>query len=326
MALKTLKELRDNIASTIRDTQISDLIDSYINLSLQEVLNYYPWTFLRRKTTFTTVASQETYFLDEEIDRIAVLRQTESDVKLTYVPDQLFYKLVPDPSNSTGNPQYYRLWEEVGVFTQLSSNDTVYVKSTSANDGSAFKVVIVGRDTNGLVVSEELTLNGTTAVTSSTTFSYIMQVSKSAKTTGTVTLYQTTGDVVLARIAPEESAPRHKKIGLYPIPSSAITMYVEYFERPRLLVNDADVPQVDHKWNWVIREGALAKAWQYKQNESASALAQRNFENGLRMMRRQDMANPDYIPVLLPHRIRTYSHVRRVSDSVGNEEPVYVIY
>ena len=73
-SLTTLKELRDNIASTVRDTQISDLIDSFINLTGIEIHNFYRWTWLRRKQTFSTVASQEDYSLDSEVDGIALLR------------------------------------------------------------------------------------------------------------------------------------------------------------------------------------------------------------------------------------------------------------
>lgn len=323
-SIKTLKQLRDNIASTIRDTQISTIIDSYINLTLTEILTFHQWTFLRRKADFDTVADQEDYYLDEEIDKLAVIRETESDNKLIYVPDQDFYKVIPDPT-ATGYPRYYRLWEEVGVLAQLSADGTVYVKSSSASDTTSFKVSVVGRDANGLVVSEVLTCNGTTAVTSTTTFSAILQVSKSAVTTGTITLYATTGDGVLSRIAPEEIAPRYKKISMYPIPSAVITMYVEYFERIRTLENDTDVPQLDHKWIWVLREGSLAKAWGYKQNEQAALLSHKAFKASLNQMKREDSVNPDFIPHLRRHAVRYHSNVHRVSDSIGDEEPVYVV-
>lgn len=302
--LKSLKEVRDNVASTIRDTAIGSLLDSYINLTQWEINNFHPWTSLRRKQTFDTVIDQENYPLDEEVDSIVILRQLTTPLKLIYVPDDLFYQFIPNPENlGSGTSRYYRLWQETGFSTNLAAADTIQVLSSSTSDGSGFKVVIVGREsTNNLMVSEVITLNGTTAVTSTNTWaaSGLLQCSKSAQTTGTITIRRTTGATALSRIAPEETAPRFKTISLYPIPSAVVTMYYEYLERTRLLVNDDDVLMMDTKWTWILREGALAKAWEYKQNAVASALHQVSFLRGLTTMRQQDERNLDYVPVIQP--------------------------
>jgi len=244
-AISTLKNIRDTIASSVRETQVSDLIDSYINLTGIEIHNYSDWSGLRRKQTFSTVASQEDYNLDSEIDRIALIRQISSPRKLQYIPDDLFYKHIPAPENNgTGTPSFYRMWEETGFSTNLAAADTVYVVSSSASDGSTFKVRIVGRNSSGDEITETITLNGITNVTSSTTWAAagLKQVSKSAATTGTISVYRTTGATLLTRLEPDNLAPRFKRISLYPIPSDAVTMYVEYLERYRYLTNDSDVP------------------------------------------------------------------------------------
>ena len=324
MALKNLSELRTNIATTIRDTQVPDLINSFLNLTLSEIGQAAPWTWLRRKTTFSTVVSQESYNLDEEVDRIAFLRQITTPRKLMTLPDHLFYQNVPDPENlSTGNPRYYRLWEETGFSTQNTSAEKVTVVSSSTSDTS--KVVIVGREsTNNLVVAEEITLNGTTAVSSTNTYAIggLLNCSKAAATVGTITIKGATSSTTFSLISPEEIAPRFKRLSLFPIPSSAITMYLEYYERIRLLVNDGDVPQLDHKWNWVLREGALAKSWEYKQNDAAAQQHLQVYLRGLELMRRQDQVNLDYVPVLAP-RSSTRATVIRTSDSVGDNYPSY---
>ena len=327
MALKTFDELADHVASITRDTQISELIRRCINITLSEIWGYHPWTFKRRKTTFTTTASTEDYNLDEEVDEIALLRQLTSPQKLLYVPDRLFYEINPNPeSDATGTPRFYRLWEETGFFTNLAVDDTIYVSSSSASDSSTFNVRIVGRNSSGEVVAETLTLNGTSSVTSATTWDAagLMQISKSSLTTGTITCYRTTGATVLSEISPEETAPRFKRISLFPIPSAAITMYLEYYERLRLLTHDTDVPQIDHKWNWVLLEGTLSKVWGYKQNEAAAAQSLALYRDGLRQMKQQDMANADYIPTLQrrqPPHVGPY----RVSDSVGDNFPQYAV-
>lgn len=327
MALKTFAECKTYLGSAVRetDTNTITLFGSFLNLTLEEMHTAHPWNSLRRKQTFDTVANQEDYNLDEEVDRIALVRQIATPHKLWYLPDHLFYQYVPNPENrGSAVPHFYRLWEETGFTTNLAAADTVYVSSTSNSDGATFTVVLVGRDSNGLVVTESFTLNGLTAVTSATTFASagLFQVSKSAATTGTITVYRTTGATVLARMSPAETAPRSKRISLYPIPSSAVTTYVEYYERLRLLVNDADVPQMDHQWHWVLLEGALAKCWDYKQNAAAFLQHQTLFESGLRQMIQQDLANQDYVPILHP-RLSWPSTVQRYADSINDAYPVY---
>ena len=315
MALTTLRELRTNIASTIRETQINDLLDAFINLTGTEIFNFHPWTWKRRKATFSTVADQENYSLDSEVGDIAFIRQLTTPMKLLYVPDHLAYAAIPNPEDlSTGTPRYYRRWEETGFATNLAAADTVYVSSSSASDTSAFTVRVRGRNSSGEIIEETLTLNGTSSVTSATTWAAtgLLQISKSAVTTGTITCYRTTGSVQLTELEPNNLAPRFLRISLYPIPSAAITMYLEYFERYRYLIHDTDIPQMNHEWNWVLREGALAKAWEYKQNEAASAQHQSIFDRGLRQMREKDEINVDYIPVIQPRMVVYPKHLQIV--------------
>lgn len=325
--LRTRDELTDYLATIVRDTQIESILESCLNVTLGEIWAAYPWSFKRRKQTFSTVVSQEEYQLDEEVEEIAFLRQRTSPRKLLYLPDHLFYALEPDPEGaSTGTPRYYRVWEETGFSTNLASADTVYVVSSSTSDGATFNVRIRGRNSSGEIVRETLTLNGTTNVTSSTTWASdgLMDISKSAATTGTISCRRTTGATLLSEMAPDETAPRFKRLSFYPIPSAVITIYMEYYERLHLLTHDTDIPQIDSRWTWVIVEGTLAKVWNYKQKEDAAALAQRNYERGVMLMRQQDERNLDWIPSLHPRAIQR-GVVQRVSDSVNNAFPQYTL-
>ena len=324
-ALVTADQIRDNIARTVRETQIDDLILSWMNLTGLEIHNFSPWTWLRRKQEFTTVVDQENYNLDSEVDRIGLVRQRTTPQKIQYLPDELFYRFLPNPEDvSSGTPRFYRLWEETGFSAPLAADDTVYVVSSSTSDGSTFTVRIRGRNASGEVVTETLTMNGTTNVTSNTTWDAggLMAISKSASTTGTISCRRTTGDTLLSEMEPDNLAPRFKRMSLYPIPSAAITINLEYYERYIFLINDVDVPQMDLQWNWVLREGALAKTWEYKQNEQAAAQHQAIFDRGLQLMHRQDAANQDYVPVIQP-RFFDRRTIRRTSDSISDNFPSY---
>ena len=149
MSVQTRKEIRDHVASTCRETGINSLIEDYINQTLMEIQDpawafeqiagmrgyQHLWSFNRRKNTLTTVEDQEFYQLPRDLDKIGLIRQTESPIKIQYVPDEIFYRFIPYPT-ATGNPKYYRLWEEEGVETRLAAADTIDVVSDSASDST----------------------------------------------------------------------------------------------------------------------------------------------------------------------------------------------
>ncbi len=314
--MRTRKEIRDNLRDTTGEIQIDSLINDYINISLQEVNDpgwafekigkrgyKHNWSFLRRKTTFSTVTSTEFYQLPRDLDKINHIRQTTSPVKLKFVSEELFYRFIPDPT-ATGNPLWYRLWEEEGLATRLSTDDTVKVVSDSTSDSSSFTVSIVGYDSNDIKTSEVLTLNGTSSVAGTITWKAgrPIRVSKSGTTTGTITISEvTSGDTILL-LGKEERSPRFKIIGLYPIPSSGITITLEYYTRLRRLQNDADVPDMDEKWIWVVRLGVLTKIYQFQEPDATRTLAmQSQFERAVRSMVTADLENPDNIEHLTRH-------------------------
>ncbi len=313
--MRTRKEIRDHVKVVTREVQIDNYIEEFINTTLSEMndpawayeqvgLKGYNhlWTFNRRKNTLSV--SAETGQLPRDLDKISFIRQTTSPVKLLYIPDEIFYKYIPNPT-ATGNPTFYRIWEEEGVSTRLAVADTITIKSSSTSDTSSFTVSVVGYDANGILQSEVITLNGTTNATATTPKTFVanrpLRISKSGKTTGDITVMETSGFTTLVVLGAEERSPRFKVIGLYPIPTSALSLYLEYFTRIRLLENDADVPDIDEKWIWVVRLGTMAKVYQYQGKESMFNSTQAMFASGVRSMIKADLQEPDYIPHLSSH-------------------------
>lgn len=325
MGLKTLSELRSHISTTARELNINSTIDEFINTTLQEINDpawafeqtnpmrgyNHRWSFNRRKNTITTVASTEFYQLPRDLDEVFIIRQTDTPKKLRFYPDEIFYKAVPNPT-ATGNPRIYRLWEEEGISTRLTTADTITIVSSSTSDTTQ-KVSIVGYNANGFIQSEELSLNGTTTVNGTLTYAANMpiRISKSANTVGYITVKEASGATNLVILGQEERSPRFKVVGLYPIPDAAITLYLEYYTRIRRLVNDTDVPDIDDKWTWVIRLGGLAKVYQYQGKEGLFNTTQALYAAGVRTMVKSDIGNSDYNPMLARHgqqgEIVTYS-------------------
>ncbi len=93
MSIRTLGEIRNHIREVTRVIQKNDMINAMVNLSLQEINDPgwatkgydHNWTFNRRKDTFTTISGTEFYQLPRDLDKILLIRQTTSPIRLKYV-------------------------------------------------------------------------------------------------------------------------------------------------------------------------------------------------------------------------------------------------
>ncbi|MBU2062703.1 MAG: hypothetical protein KKH44_12760 [Bacteroidetes bacterium] len=239
---------------------------------------------------------------------------------LTRYMDYDFYHDVPYPT-ATGNPLCYRQWEMSGVATKLAVADTIDVVSSSASDASDSELTVtVWGYVNNILQSESYTLNGTTAVTGSTSFdAREIFVSKSKNTVGTITITENSGSTTLTTIGKEERNPLHKVISLYPIPSAAITIYVEGWGHMKEMVRDGDTPPFDQSYHYVVRLGTLAKVYQHLGKDALFAATQAMYASGVRAMVNADMGTSDFIPVLKRHNPLDGSQnwVKRTTDDIA---------
>jgi len=254
--------------------------------------------------------------LERDIKDVAIVTQRESPTKIYRVTDEQFLKYEPEPTD-TGNPVLYRLWEISGVGTKLSTADTIdVVSSSTSDDNDSDLAVTIWGYVNGILQSESYVLNGTTTVTGSTTFdARDIFVSKSKNTTGTITI--TAGATTLTTLGKEERNPIHKVMDLYPIPGSAMTIYIQYYSHLRELVRDSDVPQFDPNWHYVIRLGTLAKVYQFLGKENDFTTTQALYSASVRAMVNADRGVSDFIPRLERHRFRQFPHIRRSTADVA---------
>jgi hypothetical protein len=327
------KEIKDSVLNITRqdDSDIGSLVNEWINITLHEINDpgwAYPrknfihhWNFLRRKATFSTVADQSDYVLGRDVDKISIIRQTESPTKLRQIRDEEFFELIPDPT-ATGNPKWYRLWETEGVSTQLAADDTIDVVSSSTSDAGSgeLTVSVSGYDTDGIWRTDTYALNGTTTVSGTITFDGGREVivSKQKDTTGKITVTEKSGGDTLVVLGPNERNPLFKVLSLYQIPSSAITMYLEYYTYIPELNNDSDTPIFSDKWHYIVRLGALEKAYQYLNKEMAFTTARSMYTNAVRSMVSADQSNPDLIEHLKPvDDSFPFIHQRRSEDAIA---------
>lgn len=308
MPVSTKKQIRDAaIATTSQDnTQIGSMVNDFINITLNEINNpawafkngyNHLWSWLRRKTTFASVSGTGDYVMERDVDRIAILRQTSSPKKLSQIPDETFFRELPNPTAS-GNPLWYRMWEITGLATKLTAADTISVVSSSSSDGTTFTVAIVGY-ISGRMDSEVLTMNGTSVVASTKTWdAREVFVSKSGITTGNITVKAVSAATTILVLGAQETSPRFKVVTLYPTPGAALTMYLEYYKAIRELVNDSEAPEFSEKWHHVVRLGTIAKIYQYLGKTADFVSTQELYAQSVRAFVQSDKANPDLITEL----------------------------
>jgi len=265
------------------------------------------------------VAGTTDYVLERDVDRIAILRQTSSPIKLSQIPDEIFYRELPNPTAS-GTPLWYRLWEITGLSTKLTAADTISIVSSSASDGTTFTVAIMGY-IDGKLDSEVLTMNGISTVTSTKTWdAREVFISKSGITTGNITVKAVSANVTILTLGAQEISPRFKVVSLYPTPGSTVTMYLEYYKAIRELVNDSEVPEFSEKWHHVVRLGTISKVYQFLGKTADFVATQGMYEQAVRAMVMSDKANPDLITELRRD-MRAYSnghYLKDVRDTIAS--------
>lgn len=317
MPVATRKQIKDSVLSTTKqlDAQIGDLVEDFINITLQEIGNpgwafkpekHHLWSWLKRKTTFS--ATSEDTVLERDVDKIAFMRQLDSPTKIDYVPDDIFYRELPKPTE-TGNPRIYRLWEIDGVSTRLAAADTIDVVSSSNSDGSSYEIIVTGY-VSGRLRTEAMTLNGTTKVNGTVSFdARELFISKSNLTNGYLTITEHSGGTTLLVLGKEEISPRFKVVSLWPIPTST-TVYMEYYKKIKELNNDSEMPEFDPKWHHVVRVGTLAKVYQYLGRVNDLAATQLIYEKLVRSMVAEDATTPDIIEHLRSRELTQHAGVR----------------
>lgn len=181
------------------------------------------------------------YNLPAELDAVHQLRHQFSNVPMKKKNLKDFFFEVPDAS-SMGDPEFYDTID-TGVENQPIAAGTLSLSSSSASDGSAFTVLVRGM-VSAVKDYEEVTMNGTTAVVTTKSFSRVDQVIKSAAFTGKLTVTADSGNTTIHTIPPEALQVTRRKLWVYPYPENKIRIYVSGWEELPRLIRAKDVPLI----------------------------------------------------------------------------------
>lgn len=179
-------------------------------------------------------------------------------------------------------PDAYYLPDPFGVERQPSAASAVSIVSSSndSNDQSAAGVrVVVFGIVSSVPDREVLTLNGTTRVDGSKSFSSIHRVVKTKTTAGRITLSDQlpsagTGSTLATLPAGVSySEPMYKRIGLLPMPNDVIPINIWGYRAPMTLTNDDDISEfgTDFDQAEILLASAIGN-WEERQLDEGNSL------------------------------------------------------
>jgi len=251
--MRNYGELKNDVAILSQRAGDSDYLTKigvWLNLShklLSEIYDY--WFDLQDTHNFSTVDGQENYALPNRFDKPFRLYDLTNNRHINIKTEEEYFdgNIANIADAQEGTPGTARIYGVQGVTTQVSSSgDTVKVKSSSDSDTGSIIVRVQGYVDSSLLIEdfENFTISPsspTTYVAGTKTFYKITHISKSANTTGYITISDYTG-TVLEYLSPVERIARHKILKLGLIPSDTYSMRLLFKKTPFEMVNDYDYP------------------------------------------------------------------------------------
>jgi len=243
-------DLTGEAQSTIKDA---------INNAYKRVLAETFQNLRQRIFTVTATASQATLGLPLEVRTVLDVQDTANRENLDEMTVEEFDKLDPGRTE-TGTPLKYFQIGRFGLIRPLAATGVVSIESSAAADTTNLFVRLTGYDTNGVRTSENITVNGTTAVNSTTSFDpsqsrgierFTKYATSSAAFTGSIIAKDASGNV-LARIPIAYDSPTYTWIEFEQIPSSALSYQIRAMATKPLLINDNDWPEFDDQYHDIL--------------------------------------------------------------------------
>jgi len=209
-----------------------------LNRHYEQIWRVYPFREQKIVSLDVTATAGSPYLvLPQQVEALRALRSATDPL---IVMSELFLNRVdPAAFTKTGTPVNYWNMPDSPVLTQPAAAGTITVVSSSTADTTQ-TVTLFGL-VSGLTAREELSLNGTTPVTGSLSFSELVSVSKT-QTTGRVTVKR--GADTLGTVAPWDWRAAYRRVRLFPIPDASATMTVEGTRRFQPLVDDDETPML----------------------------------------------------------------------------------
>lgn len=242
----------------------------------------------------------EVIILPYYFERVLAVRPTaDAHYQLGAVDPVTAMNLYPQIFEETADSIGYSTLTSVGVHTLPPSNQKLTLVSTDATDKT--NVHIYG-ETAGTVVSESLTLNGTTPV--DTTFAYDIPITiAKTLTAGTMHVTAKVSGTALLGLLPAERERKHMRLWLQPAPGTSQVAMVIGKRAIKPLLNDEDTPILRNCANILIYS-AVADMFDLLSKPAEAEVARKKAATALEVLKdgelRQNAREPRVVPQVEP--------------------------
>lgn len=268
-----------NVGTNIQDTSTGTqtVIKTYANDIYFDILKRINWQDIDDDYTFNTVAGTQDYVLPNNFGKEVYVFNANTNTEISPITMQELIRDYASSLSTSGDIARY-LTLNKQVRQQPSSSSVLSIVSTSAADSTQV-VRVKGTNSLGVELDETVTLTGTTPVDTSNSYTEIRSITKSATTTGYITITSNSGAVTVAVLSSADLAYSVNVVRLHYVPTSVQTISMPYLIRPMPMVSDYDQPVIDCAD--VIELGATMKAWRYKRQFSKAAEYERQYERAI---------------------------------------------
>ena len=254
----TFRHLRDQVLKWIDElgeTTTEDIVKEVMNQAHSQRCTEKSWNFMMYPVaqTFTTVAGQRMYTLHQEFNRpLYFYNRTQKKFLTEHPTYQLAEHADPVLSDNTTYPDQFIFHGETPFKQNLSAASTVSVVSNSTDDtGVTFQIVVKGENTDGEIVAEVLTLSGLTPVATTTSFVYLLAVTKSKNFNGTISVKDSAANTLLT-LLPWEMGRTYRQVYLLDNPQAGDVIEYKFYHQPLVLINDYDIPDIPGPYSQIL--------------------------------------------------------------------------
>lgn len=238
VAGNSLAELTDAVCARCGawDLESVIMVKEFLRRQYQAIWDSRPW---KESNVLARVATDgQTLILPEYMDRVIAVR---TDDQRTLLPVGLSYLFAVNPSlfEQQGAPVGFSILTSSAVRVSPVGEALRLVSSSVADK----PVLALRGEAGGTELSEVVTLNGTTAVsTAAQNYNVVLTLAKPI-TVGTVTVTGATSGTTLLTLLPGERERKHLRLFLHPAsPNCGMEYLVLAKRRIQPLVTDSDTP------------------------------------------------------------------------------------
>jgi len=262
--MSTYREIVDQVldlASHQRGDDLETMIKDSVNRIYRRLQQWVQSSEQKREFTLTTRSDVSKYGMPMHVMRVVNIEDT-ANFKHIWETSAREFDIDHPGTTTTGPPVKVYPFGSFGVQRQPATALTLSITSSSALDTGSDFLLRVSGFVSGVVQTEQVTLTGTSAATTSNTYDangvqrLVKELGAGASWTGTLTI--TDGTNTLAVIPPWQTSPTYQWVEIYPICDDAysLTVRAAMYEPP--LVNDGDWPEIDEDFhNLLVWGGAM---------------------------------------------------------------------